>query len=117
MKSPIPFELRARSRAQTAAATLLDDPHLIVLHCELEDGDPLVVHELRRDRTAHQVRKLLGAASYVLLDLNDRQLVGPALCLDGNHVLDPMPIGMTPVQAFDWITDRLEALSATLTWT
>jgi hypothetical protein len=57
------------------------------LQGQLEQGDYLVIHELSRDCTTSHSRELIFNKANVLGDLNNANLILPALCLNWNDVM------------------------------
>ena len=69
---------------------LVMNPNLPVANDKFEQGDHIVLHDLRRDRSTGQVGKLLRATGYVLQRLNCAEATRSSLCLDRN---DELPAG------------------------
>lgn len=74
-------------RGDEPIVPLFDDLYLVLLECQLEHSDDMVVHELSRDGAATKSGKTLFHETYVLCGLHYSDLILPALRLDRNHVV------------------------------
>jgi hypothetical protein len=72
--------------------SFLHDLYLVALERKFEQSNGVVAHELRRNRAAREIWKLLKAARDVLAGLSHSQLVHTSLGLDRYDELLTVPV-------------------------
>ena len=65
----------------------LDNLDLVVLQSQFKERDDLGLHKLGGNRPAAYVWELLFNKSYILARLHHTDLIFPAFCLHGNHIV------------------------------